>query len=147
MRGNSHVRFGAGDEETCPGNGARRFIPTLLTNRPALFLSLSAASALTTGYEAVERNRRLRVRDGARRVKTRRGRGFSAADSPVPEGDAQYDARFGVAVPAERSAWSHGQKLDQFADRRSTIFLHTHAGAGLTLARRPHESWSARRRF
>ena len=29
MRGNSHVRFGAGDEETCPGNGARRFIPTL----------------------------------------------------------------------------------------------------------------------
>ena len=29
MRGNSHVRFGARDEETCPGNGARRFIPTL----------------------------------------------------------------------------------------------------------------------
>ena len=29
MRGNSHVRFGAGDEETCPGNGVRRFIPTL----------------------------------------------------------------------------------------------------------------------
>jgi hypothetical protein len=29
MRGNSHVRFGAGDEETCPGDGARRFIPTL----------------------------------------------------------------------------------------------------------------------
>ena len=29
MRANSHVRFGAGDEETCLGNGARRFIPTL----------------------------------------------------------------------------------------------------------------------
>jgi hypothetical protein len=29
MRGNSHVRFGAGDEETCLGDGARRFIPTL----------------------------------------------------------------------------------------------------------------------
>jgi hypothetical protein len=29
MRGNSHVRFGAGDEETCLGNGVRRFIPTL----------------------------------------------------------------------------------------------------------------------
>ena len=34
MRGNSHVRFGAGDEETCPGNGARRFIPTLPENPP-----------------------------------------------------------------------------------------------------------------
>lgn len=30
MRGNSHVRFGEGDEETCLGNGERRFIPTLL---------------------------------------------------------------------------------------------------------------------
>ena len=29
MRGNSHVRFGAGDEETCLGDEARRFIPTL----------------------------------------------------------------------------------------------------------------------
>ena len=29
MRGNSHVRFGAGDEETCLGDGARRFIPNL----------------------------------------------------------------------------------------------------------------------
>jgi hypothetical protein len=36
MRGNSHVRFGAGDEETCPGNGARRFIPTLLKNTLSL---------------------------------------------------------------------------------------------------------------
>ena len=35
MWGNSHVRFGAGDEETCPGNGARRFIPTLPVD-PAL---------------------------------------------------------------------------------------------------------------
>ena len=32
MRGNSHVRFGAGDEETCLGNEARRFIPTLPTD-------------------------------------------------------------------------------------------------------------------
>lgn len=29
MQGNLHVRFGAGDEETCPGDRARRFIPTL----------------------------------------------------------------------------------------------------------------------
>lgn len=29
MRGNSHVRFGARDEEACLGNAARRFIPTL----------------------------------------------------------------------------------------------------------------------
>lgn len=28
MQGNLHVRFGERDEETCPGNGARRFIPT-----------------------------------------------------------------------------------------------------------------------
>lgn len=38
MRGNSHVRFGAGDEETCLGNGARRFIPTLPKRSAALFL-------------------------------------------------------------------------------------------------------------
>ena len=29
MLGNLHVRFGEGDEETCPGNETRRFIPTL----------------------------------------------------------------------------------------------------------------------
>ena len=39
MRGNSHVRFGAGDEETCLGNGVRRFIPTL-PNSPRRPLSL-----------------------------------------------------------------------------------------------------------
>lgn len=39
MRGNSHVRFGAGDEETCPGNGTRRFIPTLPERAAFLFLS------------------------------------------------------------------------------------------------------------
>jgi hypothetical protein len=38
MRGNSHVRFGAGDEETCLGNGVRRFIPTLPKTGAALFL-------------------------------------------------------------------------------------------------------------
>ena len=38
MRGNSHVRFGAGDEETCLGDGARRFIPTLPENLSALTL-------------------------------------------------------------------------------------------------------------
>ena len=41
MWGNSHVRFGAGDEETCPGNGARRFIPTLPEN-PVRTLTLGA---------------------------------------------------------------------------------------------------------
>jgi hypothetical protein len=39
MRGNSHVRFGAGDEETCLGNEVRRFIPTLPANAAALSLS------------------------------------------------------------------------------------------------------------
>ena len=29
MQGNLHVRFGEGDEETCPSNGIKRFIPTL----------------------------------------------------------------------------------------------------------------------
>jgi hypothetical protein len=29
MQGNLHVRFGEGDEEAYPGDGARRFIPTL----------------------------------------------------------------------------------------------------------------------
>src|SRR5271156_22963 len=29
MPGNLHVRFGEGGEETCPGNGVKRFIPTL----------------------------------------------------------------------------------------------------------------------
>jgi len=38
MRGNSHVRFGAGDGETHLGNGARRFIPTLPKTGSALFL-------------------------------------------------------------------------------------------------------------
>jgi hypothetical protein len=33
MLGNLHVRFGERDEETCPGNGARRFIPTLLVRK------------------------------------------------------------------------------------------------------------------
>lgn len=39
MRGNSHVRFGAGDGETCLGNEARRFIPTLPDTSPRLSLS------------------------------------------------------------------------------------------------------------
>ena len=34
MRGNSHVRFGAGDEGTCLGDGVRRFIPTLPKAHP-----------------------------------------------------------------------------------------------------------------
>ena len=40
MRGNSHVRFGAGDEETCLGNEARRFIPTLPADPAELSLSI-----------------------------------------------------------------------------------------------------------
>ena len=42
MQGNLHVRFGEGDEETCPGNGIKRFIPTLrgpCRPRPGLPLS------------------------------------------------------------------------------------------------------------
>ncbi len=60
MRGNSHVRFGAGDEETCLGEGARRFIPTLPENPSALSLSGRCGvspqkkSAETTGSAAGE---------------------------------------------------------------------------------------------
>src|SRR5216683_4538440 len=60
MRGNSHVRFGAGDEETCPGDGARRFSPTLPENPSALSLSgrcgvsPQKGSAETTGSAAGE---------------------------------------------------------------------------------------------
>ena len=50
--GNSHVRFGAGAEETWPGNGARRFIPTLPATAAILSLSpLPAATALRTFLE------------------------------------------------------------------------------------------------
>ena len=48
MRGNSHVRFGAGDEETCLGNGARRFIPTLPELAPPSPLSLFSAYAIAS---------------------------------------------------------------------------------------------------
>jgi hypothetical protein len=65
MRGNSHVRFGAGDEETCLGNGARRFIPTLPESSAYLSLSRShlkdckmrwkqnAATIVTPGAETL----------------------------------------------------------------------------------------------
>jgi hypothetical protein len=45
MLGNLHVRFGAGDEETCPGNGTRRFIPALLYRKSPSFLSSNDAGA------------------------------------------------------------------------------------------------------
>lgn len=41
MQGNLHVRFGEGDGETCSGNGARRFIPTLPRKNPSRSHSLS----------------------------------------------------------------------------------------------------------
>jgi hypothetical protein len=44
MRGNSHVRFGAGDEETYLGDGARRFIPTLPADLAQLSLLVAAQS-------------------------------------------------------------------------------------------------------
>ena len=52
MQGNLHVRFGEGDEETCSGNGARRFIPTLPREQnPALAPELgSATSNLGTSF-------------------------------------------------------------------------------------------------
>jgi hypothetical protein len=52
MRGNSHVRFGVGDEETCLGNGARRFIPTL-PETPVRTLTLGALR----GGQAVQKGR------------------------------------------------------------------------------------------
>ena len=51
MRGNSHVRFGAGDEETCLGDGARRFIPTLPESPSRL--SLSGAAVVGESAAAV----------------------------------------------------------------------------------------------
>ena len=47
MRGNSHVRFGAGDAETCLGDGVRRFIPTLPDTGTALSLLATHRTGLT----------------------------------------------------------------------------------------------------
>ena len=55
IRGNSHVRFGAGDEETCLSNGARRFIPTLPAD-----LSLSNAAAPRPPFPKRALMRRIR---------------------------------------------------------------------------------------
>ncbi len=49
MRGNSHVRFGAGDEETCLGDGARRFIPTLPETLAFLSLYEAETANVTSG--------------------------------------------------------------------------------------------------
>ena len=59
MRGNSHVRFGVGDEETCPGNGARRFIPTLPENSATLSLYGAAAHTAGSGSECGARSQGL----------------------------------------------------------------------------------------
>ena len=44
MRGNSHVRFGAGDEETCLGNGARCFT-RYSTGEPVRTLTFGVSGA------------------------------------------------------------------------------------------------------
>lgn len=66
MRGNSHVRFGAGDEETCLGNGVRRFIPTLPKTAAALFLYSGRARQLGIAMQHTTRHplhkERLRLR-------------------------------------------------------------------------------------
>jgi hypothetical protein len=54
MQENSHVRFGAGDEETCLGNGARRFIPTL-PDKPARLSLSDAQHQLRTDTDAAYR--------------------------------------------------------------------------------------------
>jgi hypothetical protein len=46
MLGNLHVRFGAGDEETCLGDEVRRFIPTLPKSSAALSLEEGDAMRL-----------------------------------------------------------------------------------------------------
>ena len=51
MRGNSHVRFGAGDEETCLGDEARRFIPTLPADPAELSLSIERRQPGAGGNE------------------------------------------------------------------------------------------------
>ncbi len=51
MQGNLHVRFGAGDEETCPGDGARRFIPTLPADPAELSLSIERRQPGAGGNE------------------------------------------------------------------------------------------------
>lgn len=60
MRGKSHVRFGAGDAETCPGNGARRFIPTLPVN-PAGTLTLVRSLNTREASQLYARIRDIRV--------------------------------------------------------------------------------------
>ena len=54
MQGNLHVRFGAGDEETCPGDGARRFIPTLPADPAELSLSIGRPQPGAGGNESLE---------------------------------------------------------------------------------------------
>jgi hypothetical protein len=63
MRGNSHVRFGAGDEETCLGNGARRFIPTLPAD-PVRTLTLNGGDAARTLEQTDCASVRLSLRQG-----------------------------------------------------------------------------------
>jgi hypothetical protein len=67
MRGNSHVRFGVGDEETYPGNGARRFIPTLLEIPSALsLLWVSASPTERHQSRGIPANIKLRINEHRR---------------------------------------------------------------------------------
>lgn len=79
MLGNLHVRFGAGDEETCLGDEARRFIPTLPAN-PLPSSSQASPSAGIVGDAAFPFS--PRIKDGSPAGR-RPGRGFRAADGPT----------------------------------------------------------------
>lgn len=66
MQGNLHVRFGEGDEETCLGNGARRFIPTLQGSATHQAPPKdTAVNAAPSGNKALRFAATIRLRDRA----------------------------------------------------------------------------------
>jgi hypothetical protein len=85
MRGNSHVRFGAGDGETCLGNEARRFIPTLPANPtgPLPLVTLSQRARTAVNFTSVSATFASGME--ARRVKTRWKPGLQRSRQPGPE--------------------------------------------------------------
>lgn len=116
MRGNSHVRFGAGDEETCPGDGARRFIPTLPADPAELSLSnLVVPRPLLPN--ACERKRAFDLQIGS-------GRSSSAGDL----GHSWSDGRFAPMIAVQPS--------DPVSPRRSFIGAAANGWVGVESGRR-----------
>jgi hypothetical protein len=113
---------------------------TLLSYNRASDRCLDFADRITEGMDA-------------RRGKTRQGRGFSVADSPVPKGDGRPLGCQSAKSVDEPIApfWNDSARLRAFQcgfqQRVSSQRLPLQADARLTLARRPRASVSARHRF